>query len=84
MTTTYQIRITKKDIKEGKRLTPHGDPINLAIRRQLRKDVFVGSFFIEIGSNWPPVNDNKIGKFIRDFDAGKRVKPFNFELVVTD
>lgn len=83
MTNTYHIHVTKKDIKSGKRSSPRLDPIALAIRRATGEIVFVGSSFIEIGDNWPEVK-GKVAEFIKRFDEGKKVKPFNFDLVVEE
>jgi len=76
---TCHIHVTKGDIKHGIRQDPFRDPISRAIFRRTGEHVFVGTSFIEIGNNWPPVV-GIVKEFIERFDAGKKVKPFRFEI----
>lgn len=80
---TYKICVTQSDIKQGKRSQPYGCPVGLAIKRATGESVFVGASFIEIGDNWPPTRD-KVKRFIIDFDTGKKVKPFCFNIEVEE
>lgn len=74
------IKVTEWHINRG--MPEHGDkcPIALAIRGKVRwKSVYVDPGVIEVGcsSGRPP---KKVSKFIRRFDAGKKVRPFSFRL----
>ena len=76
------IKVLKEDIRKGKRQNAQYCPIARAIKRKTKRgDVMVDSRRVMFG--WMtfemPV---RAENFIMNFDAGKPVKPFQFELEV--
>lgn len=86
------IKVTKTHIKNGKSNTGYSCPIALAAKESLGlPNIYVGLTFI----SWDaPVDSNLLFRsiklsdyvceFIRDFDAGLEVEPFEFELELPD
>ena len=75
-----KVRVTARDIKRGMKGDIDNCPIALALRRHKgMEDAEVGGLAsvrrLAVGSL--PL---EAVKFVGDFDAGKRVKPFEFEL----
>jgi hypothetical protein len=75
------INVTKKDIENGQMHFCTLCPIALAIRRARNSaKVFVGTGEVFIGDKEEIKLPAKARKFIRDFDAGREVKPIKFEI----
>ncbi len=77
------INVTKKDIEDGQKLTGFRAvccPIALAVKRR------TNATFTTVGVLAIHVDDrqfstpSKAAKFIRDFDAGRPVKPMRFSI----
>lgn len=73
-----KIDVVQEDINHGKRENPLACPIALAIGRS------IGTVSVEVNTvrsktHWVYL-PMKAQVFIRDFDAGKLVQPFSFEL----
>lgn len=75
-----KIQVTAEDIANGRRSDCHNCPVSLAWNRVMGGDYKVGLGVIVQNSCilfWLP----KIAqKFIFDFDAGRPVEPFEFEV----
>jgi hypothetical protein len=76
---TKTIRVTAKDIKNGKKADPFLCPVALAMRRIFKTAViYSDSFDTDEISLWPlPYN---VYKWIERFDHGGTVKPFSFKI----
>lgn len=80
-----KVCITKKDIQKATSAVDNC-PIALAIRRRFPDTVCVsvqdnGLFFRRVNGGDTLITydeNNSLAIFIRDFDAGKKVKPFHF------
>jgi len=82
------IEVTRDDIRRGH---PEDDcrcPVSLAIRRAVGLDTSVGDGVIVVDyatpwqiEIWSP---EEVIQFVEDFDAGRKVKPFAFELDLPD
>lgn len=72
------VQVTSRDIKNGKRYSNNSCPISLALRRlQSFSDIEPLVVWYGIrGCGYRFVVSAKTRKFIRDFDAGRIVKPF--------
>lgn len=88
MTTLHTIRVTQRDIYDGARQNPLKCPITLAAQRTFptSKNISWGvgqgcmctpKFRVLIPVDW-----HIPAYFVRDFDEGKAVKPFSFEVTV--
>ncbi len=80
-----KIRVTSEHIRRGEQHSLSACPIALAVREHDGfADAEVGSFFVYKGRSFlfPPsfTTPSKAAKFIQDFDAGRAVEPFEFEL----
>ena len=79
------VQVTEQDIEEGKRHNCHLCPVALAVARTLgmkTDDVLMtGDVYIR-WEGWRLLGDGsfKIRRFAANFDKGKPVKPFSFEL----
>lgn len=86
-----RVKVTQKRIEKGVRSNGGWCPIGYAFRGALFLDgvagPFVLSYLVTIGgynghtlAKYVPVPDSlpRVGKFIRDFDEGKLVKPTSF------
>lgn len=76
-----EIKVKKKDIKNGVKFSKKMCPVSLALRRNgvKRARVYVGH--IEHGPRDDRIvtwNPYKVEQFILKFDSGKKVKPFKF------
>ncbi len=80
-----KIEVTQHDIDNGKRKSCTKCPVALAVNRTLRAEASVGKRTINIiygdatfeeGISTP----TSAADFIRKYDEGEEVKPFNFEL----
>lgn len=84
--TKYKIKVTKTDIKRGKPGVPCACPISLAISRATgMKRVYVSDPSIPLHNycyfgNKP----EQIEDFIEKFDEGDKVRPFSFELELSE
>ena len=73
-----KITVTRAHIEAGRPGDPDADPIALAIREHL-PGASVGLAVVEIGKSEHPLPRAAI-RFVWDFDAGRPVEPFAFEL----
>jgi len=79
-----KIRVSAKDIKNGERDNCSNCPVALAVRRVFDADETIevdGEEILIMSSPYcdislPPI----VRKFVSDFDAGMKVKPFTFYL----
>lgn len=78
------IKVTKKHIREGKRGFCRQCPVALALMNATNyKRVFVSSYSWQLGSGKQSGTlPQRAQNFIEDFDGGKNVKPFSFDLDV--
>lgn len=80
-----KIKVTKADIKNGKRKSASSCPIALAVKRATKqKLVVVDEEYIGFGKSSRSYTEYKIpdkaSVFIATFDDGDKVKPFSFAL----
>lgn len=74
----FKIRVLKKDIESGRQKDGSQCPIAKAFRRTRKRNCFVDAYAIEMGLRYfsmPPA----ARQFMKDFDRGKKVKPFSFQ-----
>lgn len=74
-----KIKVTRKHIRKGKRGLSFRCPVALALKEKTKVEWMVGLRYANSRVklfDLPPVAVD----FIRDFDDGKRVEPFSFEL----
>lgn len=77
-----RVRVEHWDIINGRRTAPDHCPVALAVRRQSgRSKIAVSSYSVDLldgmkDAELPP----EARQFVRDFDSGRPVKPFSFEL----
>lgn len=78
-----KITVTNKDIKNGRQHHCFECPIALAVRRACQTEVVsVGGFTIKVrGGDWIKIPRLAVN-FIGDFDLGKPVQPFSFNLKI--
>jgi len=80
-----KIRVTKKHIQDGVQNSKCACPVALAMKEYFGFDAFedadVGQVYLSI-SNFVLTErvPSSVRKFIKQFDEGKPVKPFTFEL----
>lgn len=68
--------VTKRDIREGSRMSAWYCPVARAIRRTTGIErVSVGVHVVSIGQKTYALTENA-SKFVKRFDNGRRVKPF--------
>lgn len=75
-----RIAVTQEDIEQGQRVQSQKCPIALALKRAGATDVSVGRVTAMVdGTHYhlPTV----VEQFVADFDSGKEVEPFEFELL---
>lgn len=80
------IKVTEQDIERGSRVFSDHCPVALAINRATGRHAIVYHHAIKIGELSRieyPVPD-KVREFIQDFDSGKEVQPFEFDLELRD
>ena len=84
--TKYKIQVTKQDIKNGVPGQACKCPISLAISRASgMKKVFVEGPSIPLHNyRYFGSKPDQIEQFIERFDEGDKVRPFNFELELTE
>lgn len=77
-----KIQVTKLDIDRGLQGNPFACPVTRAVRRIMgyNKNVDSGRNWITVGQTVYFTPIDVIG-FMNAFDVGKRVEPFEFELV---
>lgn len=82
-TERYSISITAEDIKEGRRVDPHGCPIARAAKRSMGEGVCVGPSGIKLHGKWWPI-PAQAKAFMLDYDTGMRCRcfPFTFEMEI--
>lgn len=85
------IKVTQEDIDNGKKKSCYECPIALAIQRvsvkHLRCDVMNQQVYAvekDLRPVWIRILPPEAQLFIIDFDAGKSVKPFQFELDIQE
>src|SRR6266404_6219339 len=75
------IAVTQKHIDEGKRRHCHRCPVALALREATdRSDIEVLSKYAGVPSGWSWNLPYEAQKSIDDFDMGRPVKPFEFQI----
>lgn len=77
------IQVKQKHIKNGIKSDPCNCPVALAIKERLStEDVIVDDLGIGIGLYLETFRSTKkLESFIKNFDNGKKVKPFSFRLI---
>lgn len=81
--TFYKIKVTKADIKKGKKGSVCDCPIALAIKRATGlkgRDVAVGDYQPEVDGYIFEGPCESLTTFIEAFDGGEKVKPFSFNM----
>ena len=89
----HNIKVTQEHINKGKRKDYSSCPIALAVKDVFPNDVIeVGQFDLTFENcDYESGNGKYLGyelpniacNFVEDFDAGRNVKPFDFELEIT-
>ncbi len=79
-----KVRVTKSDIKNGFARRSMSCPIALAIKRKTESDnVSVGCGEIWVNDNYVYLHrKKKVREWVRNFDNGEEVKPFEFTMWV--
>lgn len=80
---TYTVRVTAKDIENGKHNHCFECPVARAMRRATKKPLLVTTTAIEmiVRQYMKPFRlPDLVAKFIERFDAKKRVRPFTFKI----
>ena len=78
----FTITVTVDDINSGCRANASACPIARAARRALRRrtlEVTKRAILLRVGTVSLP---SSAQTFVRNFDAGKQVRPFSFDVVV--
>lgn len=74
-----KIKVKRRDIWFGKKYSARGCPIARAIYRETGQSAYVAGGNVQFTGRFIPLPlEAKI--FIHDFDGGRAVKPFSFEL----
>lgn len=73
------ITVTAKDIRDGNRMFPETCPVALAVRRETGQPFIVGARHVWLKSRRYCL-PKKAQTSILDFDEGRKMKPFSFEL----
>lgn len=79
---TMRICVTEDDIKSGRPRSSRCCPIALSLKRLglgLENSIAVGRYYVEVGAGTLLPLPPTATRFIRDFDTGKQVAPFEFE-----
>lgn len=86
----YKVCVTKKDIEKGSKQLHSRCPVARALIRRFPyaffASVHLNGLFVRLNSGdiLLTYDDNhKIAKFVKDYDAGKPVKPFSFKIEST-
>ena len=74
------ISVTAEDIKEGRPRLPHKCPIARAATRETGRTCLVGTRTFKCGFDPYIRLPKKARDFVRNFDAGKKVKPISFRI----
>ena len=83
-----KISVTEQHVQNGRRADPHHDPVALALYDAGFGEVYVGTTEISVRKipftgNWTKVPvPHSVSDFMFDFDNGKPVEPFEFEIGV--
>lgn len=82
----FKFKVTKHDIKMGFFRNGRNCPISRSVRRRFQELVGANPFqvttaldyvtILENGIYLDSITSKKTQKFVKDFDAGKKVKPF--------
>lgn len=78
---TIVVEVTQADINFGIRMSSCDCPVAMAIQRKTRMPIRVGANLI----TWPSCNVQHppaVRQFITQFDRGKFVEPFSFDLEI--
>lgn len=77
-----KIVVTQNDIERGTRYRACACPVALAIKRRTSRECEVAGRYMIFRSDINTKYDlpTPVRKFVVDFDTGKPVKPFSFEL----
>jgi hypothetical protein len=83
------VRVEELDIRAGRRENCEGCPLALAIHRALGYPVYVAGEDVGECTGDPKVLGSRLAvlpararRFVKDFDAGRKVRPFEFRLSV--
>lgn len=86
------IEITQEDIDRGVRASSPEwdeglDPISIAMKKAGMKDALTEPgkgawFFLWVDQPFPHECPKAVSKFLSDFESGKKVKPFEFEVLI--
>lgn len=76
-----KIKVTKKDIENGKSCNNKCCPIALAIKRTLRQseNIFVDPICVQINGRYISLPKRAM-RFVEKFDVKESVKPFEFNI----
>lgn len=77
------IKVTDDDIRFGRRASASFCPVARAVNRIIKPPVTVTpdhiTVYLDDEQKYLTIpNNERVSDFIRDFDAGKKVKPLNF------
>ena len=78
----YIISVTQEDIRSGAPLCGHACPIALAAGRVIEDEIRVGREYMSRRGN-SVLMPIQARKFVSDYDRGKKVEPFEFEIDLT-
>lgn len=76
------VEVTLEDIRLGQKQNCQHCPVARALWRAMPiegKFIFVGVWNVQLRDKEYPLPE-VVSRFIRDFDSGKNVEPFSFEL----
>lgn len=81
---TKRIVVTQKDIDKGNSGNPYSCPVSLALTRGFKKATSVAG-----SAGWRFTENRiyfclpvKVATFVRQFDCGYKVKPFQFNVTI--
>lgn len=76
-----RIEVTAEDIAQGSVRNPFQCPVALALKRAINNpNVSVGVYSAYTANDKPERLPVAVTRWITDFDSGRGVQPFNFEL----
>ena len=80
------INVTARDIEKGSRAEPESCPVARALSRAFRSQAIVGTRDVDFndGSLKTIFLPADAVRFILDFDRGRPVRPFKFEVYIND
>lgn len=86
MTKKIKINVTARDIISGKRGQCSECPIAIAASRKLKTRMTVGVAGMQpMAFSWPTIKLETCAiSFVREFDKGQDVKPFQFTIEIKD